>query len=201
MIPSMGGTEIGPILRKYASQVKSGQAIVELGCWLGAGTRQLLDGVQQSGNGAVVHSFDKFRVSEQQRRKAAVHGVRLKDSFKEFTSTFASDLASGCLVVHKGPIGRTVWNGVRIGLHVDDACKRQTAFDQAIKIFSPSWVPNVTVLVLMDFWYFTKRSDPGLRYQYEWMEKHKDQFLSLAPPDSFTCTAVFRYLGGLNNVS
>ncbi len=201
MIPSMGGTEIGPILKKYASQVNSGQAIVELGCWLGAGTRQLLDGVQQSGRDVVVHSFDKFQVKGHQKEKAAAFGVNLKDSFQEFQKTFSTELTEQRLEVYWCKIEKATWNGPEIGVHVDDACKRQPAFDHAIKTFSPFWVPGETVVVLMDFWYFLKCKKSGLRYQFEWLEGNQHCFTELEQLDKSTYTIVLRYLGGLNNVS
>lgn len=197
-IPSMGGTEIGPILRKYASRVPSGQAIVELGCWLGAGTRQLLDGVQQSGNDVVVHSFDKFQVNKYQKKKAAEQGVALVDSHKQFQLNFVEEVRVGRLRVQKTVIDQVKWGGPQIGLYVDDACKRQPAFDAAVKIFSPYWVPGQTILALMDFWYFLQvPGDDGLRYQHDWISNRWSCFEVVEELDRSTCTAVFRYLGGL----
>ena len=40
-IPSMGGRRFGSLLRRLACDALSGTSIVEVGCWLGAGTAQL----------------------------------------------------------------------------------------------------------------------------------------------------------------
>ena len=47
-IPSMGGMEIGPALREFARAAGPNKAIVEVGCWLGAGTAQLALGVLEN---------------------------------------------------------------------------------------------------------------------------------------------------------
>ena len=49
-IPSMGGTEIGALLREAARNAPSNTAIVEVGCWLGAGTAQLALGIRERQN-------------------------------------------------------------------------------------------------------------------------------------------------------
>ena len=46
-IPSMGGNEIGSVLRDLARQAPADTSIVEVGAWLGAGTAQLALGVRE----------------------------------------------------------------------------------------------------------------------------------------------------------
>jgi hypothetical protein len=78
-IPSMGGTEIGALLREAARNAPSNTAIVEVGCWLGAGTAQLALGIRERQNPATVqlHTYDRWQASQREVEKAAKSGWRL----------------------------------------------------------------------------------------------------------------------------
>ena len=59
-IPSMGGREIGPVLRNLARHAPAGTSIVEVGTWLGAGTAQLALGIRERARPSEValHCYD-----------------------------------------------------------------------------------------------------------------------------------------------
>ena len=198
-IPSMGGREIGSHLRAWAAAVPAGHVIVELGCWLGAGTAQMALGVRDSGRAVEIHAFDHFEATASEVRKAHDAGVSLRSGESTLHRVGASLRSLGVPVVgHKGDIRDARWTPPKpIGLYVDDACKREPAFLHALRTFGPSWVPGVTVVVLMDFWYFEQRQgDAGLRFQYEWMRGHLSAFAPVAPHLPPTAAAAFRYVGG-----
>jgi hypothetical protein len=201
MIPSMGGDEIGRLLYEYAYNVKTGCAIVELGCWLGAGTIHLARGVRDSYRGVKIHAYDNFKAGKSQIDKADKFGVELdgKNNLTIFHGYLASGDVADYVIPHKGDIKKATWTNKPIGLHIDYACKRKAAFDKAIETFSPAWIAGETIVVLMDYWYFQRPGkDNGLKYQYDWMRRHKKHFEVVVDRlHKRVPGAAFRYLGGL----
>ena len=207
-IPSMGGREIGADLRRWAAECPDGTAIVELGAWLGAGTAQLAAGVRDSGRNVWVHAFDRFEATASEVEKAREAGSRLEIGQSTRGVVWKHLLAAGLwprVCLHSIDIRKAKWpspeitrpGGGAIALHVDDACKRGPAFLHALRTFGPSWIPGVTVVVLMDFWYFeTPGTDEGLAFQYDWMGEHCECFEVLRARMPPTSAAAFRYLGG-----
>lgn len=199
-IPSMGGREIGKYLRQWASEVRPGHGIVELGVWLGAGTAQMALGVRESGNGVLVRGYDRFSALQSEVRKAADHGVTLipgMDTRPVISRLLAPlEIQDHCTLT-RGVIPPESYDGPPIGLHVDDACKRAGRFLAALRTFGPHWVAGETIVVLMDYWYFERRSkDPGLQFQHDWMRAETSSFKVIAERMPGTSAAAFCYLGG-----
>ncbi|HET6499027.1 MAG TPA: hypothetical protein VFH17_08260 [Coriobacteriia bacterium] len=197
-IPSMGGREIGRDLREWAAACPDGSAIVELGCWLGAGTAQMALGVRHSGRSVVVHAYDAFEASAGEVAKAAAHGVRLRDGQDTSGRVFETLHEIGALVtLHKGDIRKARYAGPPISLHVDDCCKRNYLFLPALRTFGPHWIAGQTVVVLMDFWYFERPGvDRALRFQHDWMAEHAGCFEVIRERMPGTSAAAWRYVGG-----
>lgn len=197
-IPSMGGRKIAQYLRQWAVQVRNGNDIVELGVWLGAGTVQLASGAL--GRPVMVWGFDGFQATSSQVRKARVQGVTIphgRDTTDQVKFLLNRAGVKGSYTLVKGMIPPAAYEGRLIGLYVDDACKREGPFLKALRLFGPHWIPGVTVVVLMDFWYFERKPTvPGLEYQHRWMNRHRDCFDTLMERMPGISGAAFRYLGG-----
>ena len=196
VIPSMGGREIGDVLRFWAAKAKRGEAIVELGCWLGAGTAQMAAAIV--GKDVELHSYDRFRTSTSEKAKAAREGVELEVG--QDTMAWVAERLSpiGARVfLHKGKISAAKWKGRRIALHVDDACKQEGTFIDALRKFSPFWIPGRTVVVLMDYWYFLKKPEhPWLKFQHSFVSARPEMFRQIWILKELCCAA-FVYRGGL----
>jgi hypothetical protein len=194
-IPSMGGREIGRYLREWAADVPSGCAIVELGSWLGAGTAQLALGSK----GSTIHAFDRFTANKSECEKARVYNIILENgesTLDVVRGLIGKDLTKR-IEFHQGLITKAQWNGQKIGLYVDDACKRKKEFLSALNIFGRSFIPGKTVIVLMDYWYFERfPEDLGLKYQLTFMTAHKDSFRWTHGRLPGTSASAFLYLGG-----
>lgn len=198
-IPSMGGREIGRYLREWAATVKDGQAIVELGSWLGAGTAQLALGVKQSKRHVKVFAFDRFTANAGEAGKAAHHGVMVKPG--ESTLDTIKEMLTDDLIRYiefiRGEITKAKWAGLPIALYVDDACKRKKEFIKALRTFGGSFIPGKTIIVLMDYWYFERYpADLGLRYQHEFVVRNPKTFKTINGRLPGTSASAFLYLGG-----
>jgi hypothetical protein len=196
-IPSMGGREIGPLLREYAAGVKPGRAIVEVGSWLGAGTAQMALGVLDAGNEVPIHCYDFWRATASEVAKAARAGVILETG--EDTLPLVMDYLADYDVeigFHQGDIRKATWIPQPIGLYVDDAAKREDAFLHVMQTFSPWFIPNETVVVLMDYYYFEHTDAEGMDFQHRFVTARPDQFMPLGRPREDKSAAIFLYTGG-----
>lgn len=194
--PSQGGVEIGPWLEKYASEVPLGSAIVEVGCWLGAGTAHLALGAMESG--AAIHCFDRWTATVEEVRKAKEFGVSLIEG-EDYLPRVERMLQSFDCEIHyrQGNLKDKdlSWSGPPIGLYVDDATKVEELWLHAMKVFKPHFIPGKTILVLMDYWFFETH---GSRYaaQQRYMAEHADQFEMVEERLGETTAAVFRFKDG-----
>jgi hypothetical protein len=195
MIPSMGGFTVRSYLRDAAAAVRPGHAIVEVGAWLGSGTAQVCMGVRQSGQATPICCFDRWTASGSEVVKAAAAGVKLHGG-ENLLPHIQDNLAPyACNITYwRGDIRKATWDGRPIGLYIDDAAKRADKFLHVMATFGPSFVPGVTVLILMDYYYFESRpKDAGLLYQKHYMEGHKE-FQFVRRLDN-SVAAMFKYRG------
>jgi len=198
-IPSMDGRKIGPRLREYVRAcVRDGEAVVELGCWLGAGTAQLCLGLREAGIRAEVHSYDRFEARATERSKAASAGLKLKAHENTMPWVRRALAPFGCDVrLHRGDIHVARYDGPPVALHVDDACKREPVFLHALATWGRAWIPGRTIVVLMDYWYWRvrKHDDEGLRFQHQFVSARPRVFEEIW--NSGDSPAAFLYKGGL----
>jgi hypothetical protein len=201
----MGGRRIGAFLRAKARDANPNGSIVELGCWLGAGTAQMALGVLERPDNAKlpIHCFDNFHTSADSARKAALQGVPEITEGSDTLPWVENRLGpfGDFIHLHKGMIDRTTrWDGSPISLFVDDASKYAHTFYTCLSIFGPSWIVGETTVVLMDFYLFRKQKPDvpqaridSLRCQFDFIEKHKDNFAPAGDLVDGTCAA-FRYV-------
>jgi hypothetical protein len=185
----MGGTEVGPWLRRWASECST--SIVEVGSWLGAGTAQLALGARESG--ASIHVYDNWRATEEEVEKARRAGVELRRGQDTLPLVRANlELFDVDITFHQGDIRRSAWPGGPIGLYVDDAAKQPRTFRHVVSTFAPHWQDGC-VVVLMDYWYFRKG---GFRYrsQQVWAWWNRARLERLEDRIAGTSAAAFRVL-------
>lgn len=192
--PSQGGVEIGDYLAKYASEAPAGSAIVEVGCWLGAGTAHLALGAMQ--NIAVeMYVFDRWKFDEWEVKKARDRGFDIKlgeDTLPRVAESLTRFPVS--ITYFKGNIIDARWDKNKpIGLYVDDAAKKERFFTHAMETFGPAFIPGRTILVLMDY-NFDEKAGPVYAAQKRYMRGNA-RFEQIEDRIGGTSAAVFRYLG------
>jgi hypothetical protein len=204
-IPQMGGRRIGGWLRRFAKETPANTNIVELGCWLGAGTAQLAMGLRErpAGHGVRIHCFDNFHTSPSSAEKANRQGyVDLREGddtlelVKRTLAPFSNDIH-----FTKGMLGKTIteWSGGPISLHIDDASKYRDTFIRCLRIFAPSWTPGQTIVVLMDYWLFRQKKNvlpeqklKSLQFQHDFVQAHAEHFEDI-PGFKDNAVRAFRY--------
>lgn len=194
-IPTMTNLETKLLLRKYASQIKSNQNIVEVGVWLGSCTAFIALGLKNKYKTNTIHVYDRFCANELEVNKAEWGGVVLYEGekttqiFKSYLEPFHVNIK-----IHKGNIGKIKYNGDKIGLFIDDASEQQECFEHTINTFINFFIPGETIIFLMDYYFFKKKGINKYRYQYDWMQKHKNEFEYIQRVND-TCVAIFKYIG------
>jgi hypothetical protein len=160
-IPSMGGRKLGPLLRNLARDAEPGTAIVEVGCWLGAGTAQLALGIsERKAMDVTLHCFDRWTANEAEVEKAAKAGWQIEpgeDTLPRFRAVLAP--LGVPLACHKGDLLNARWDNGPISVYVDDASKMPNLFVHVLRTFGPSWIPGTTIVVLMDLYMWKKSGD------------------------------------------
>ena len=193
--PSQGGVEIGPWLEKYAAAVPPASLIVEVGCWLGAGTAFLALGAPDD---AIIHVFDRWHATAEEVDKAAKFGVKLTEGqdtlamVAERLAPFREDIQ-----YHQGNIKTITWDEGPIALYVDDATKVAPLWERAMAVFKPHFVPRETILVLMDYHFDEKAPREPEKYaaQKRYMAAYPKEFELIEDRMAGTTAAAFRYLG------
>ena len=205
-IPSMGGSEIGSLLRKAALEAPNDTAIVEVGCWLGAGTAQLALGIRDRAepDRIALHCYDRWQSNESEVEKASRFGLALgtaEDTLpitRRYLTPFDVPIQ-----FHKGDILESQWTGGPISVYVDDAAKKWKAFYHILLTFGPYWIPGETLVVLMDYDIWTKTSMDEHMCQKRFIEENSDCFeriqydghpkVSSGLGEHATLPVVFRY--------
>jgi hypothetical protein len=190
-----GGVDIGPWLERYAGEVEAGEAIVELGCWLGAGTAHLALGAMKSG--APIYTYDRFVcINEEERGKAEKFGLQFKIG-QDTLPYVRGMLKPFPTAIHycKGTYrSEFPWVKQRIGLYVDDLTKTDDRWLPAMKAFLPFFIPGKTHLFLMDY-HFDESAGPKYAAQKRYIAANASKFELIAERMGATTTALFRYLG------
>ena len=131
-----------------------GTSIVEVGCWLGAGTAQLALGLRErEREGRVLlHCFDRWQAQSVEIVKAAQKGVSvsvLENTLPRVQRTLEPFEVP--IQFHQGDLMHARWEGSPISVYVDDASKTLPLFYHSLATFAPFWIPGETVILLMDF--------------------------------------------------
>lgn len=202
-IPAMTPRVVHDYLR-YLGRTWSGiGCAVEFGSWLGATAVPLLEGLTGVGYDRPFYAYDLWKASEKEVEKARKCGVNivedqdLRPLFVENVKRVHSDV-----VTVKGSITRTLnrWPYEAVEFCILDAPKRNPCFKHVIDRTWKHWIPGVTVIGFLDFYWYRNAKQEHLREQRRVAERMVEQapkvFTRLAEwPDECSC-AFFRYEGG-----
>jgi hypothetical protein len=197
-IPSMGGREIGPLLRQFAREAPANSSVVEVGCWLGAGTIQLALGIREgAGSDSVqLHCYDRWQANAPEVEKAARQGLRLTEGEDLLPHVKrVLDAIGATIQYNKGDIRQARWHDGPISFYVDDASKTPKLFYHALTTFGPHWIRGVTKIVLMDYDIWKKTGDERHECQKEFIQENQDCFEPIV--NEFD-QAVFLYVKPVN---
>lgn len=197
-IPHMNDDSVFEALERLGTTWSGQGCVVECGTWLGASTVALAKGLIQADFNQWINCYDIWKPNSAEVEKAKRFGLDLK------MSQDISEIAKRNIQwvyhdvkLHRGKIDHAMWDGYPIEFFILDAAKREPSFGRAIRTFSHSWIPDVTVIALLDYTYWQKEEGARrdeFRVQERWVETNGDKLIHLKEYDSGTAQ-FFRVIG------
>lgn len=181
-IPSMTPEVVLSYLNKLGFNWSSSGVAVELGSWLGATAAPLLKGLTQAGYNERFWAFDKWSASEVEVRKAKEQGVDLyvnQDLLPLFLNNVKPIYSKIYTVQGVMPGTVSKYRGKPIEICLFDALKLPKTFYPSMSYLLPYFIPGVTVIGLMDYYFYKKkegqkRNDTMVAKRF--IEKYPDNF-------------------------
>jgi hypothetical protein len=206
-IPDLGkgGKTIKEYLTLSGVAAESGTSIIDIGPFMGSTTSYLALGCNISKNDIELHAIDVWLADKDYVERSKIHldfelqeGEDIKFIWEKNISPFCSETFQ--IFGHKKSILDFRYESKRpISVYVDDICNNKEKHDYSIKTFSPFFIPNRTVLYLMDYFFYERKPSASLKYQRIFMDLNSHVFLNVGRCGR-THTAVFIYLGGHENI-
>lgn len=174
---------------------------VELGAWLGASSAALLTGLVEAGYNLPYYVYDRWIANEAQVKKAHTVGVTITDG-QDLLPLFLKNV-SGYKHINtvQGNISNTIhtYPGGPIEVCLFDAPKRNPVFTVAIQAVLPHFIPGVTVLGLLDYYFHRFRHPQDGRFlaPVKFIEQNSRYFKKIkewTEPDAMHSPVFFRYV-------
>lgn len=202
-IPEMGngGRKIKGFLFNAAKEVKQGNAIVDIAPFLGSTTAFLSRGLIDAGNKASrIYAIDKWEIEEKYRVWLKSRHVETTDLQASFVKNLQPFMDAGANIVYfKKNIKDFAYIWEPVQLLIDDIGIDKGITDCILKMFQPYFIPGLTKIFFMDFYFYEDFHDYKSRvYQRDLMNANKKVFEFIEHP-KHSRTAIFRYLGGKIN--
>lgn len=198
-IPAMSPTVVHDYMRDLGREWTGQGTAMELGCWLGATSVPLLEGLVEAGYDQPFWAFDRWKANAAEQVKARnqkqriLVGQDLLPLYLENVNKVYDNIQA-----HKGNIPNILRTYSRdpIELCMFDAPKRNPTFRDSIRMLIPHFIPGVTVLGLLDY-YFYKSKNSMERQKFmapvNFITKYHSCFTMLREfPDNGSCV-FFRY--------
>lgn len=179
-IPNMVGTKkekkIFNFIEETCKNLKDDESIVELGCWLGYITSNILYALVKHNKSNPVYVYDNFVINENERIKAGKRGLILKNGEDSLKLVKDNLEPFGYNNIHyiKTKIEKVEeFYEDKIGFLIDDATKGKRAWDVSLNVFFPKLTKNSKIF-LMDYNHYKKSGKDVHKNQKRYMENNED---------------------------
>lgn len=161
------------------NQIGGAGAVVDLGAFAGGSTARLAQGLEDAGNPAMLHAYDRFTVDPVTKQKylyangiAPFDGNDLLPLARRLLAPWAHRLT-----LHPGEIQDIGWDPAhgQIAILVLDACKRTEWTDYTAQTFYPHLVAGKSVINHQDF----------LQWNQPWLPPHMALMADFFEPLAF----------------
>ncbi len=181
-IPSMTSPPVTEFLEQVGRDWTGQGVAMELGCWMGSTSAALLTGLVEAGYDRTYWAFDKWRATNNETKKAAEMGIKIKmrDNLLPFFLKNVTPIYKGVRPVQGLVPGTLVsYDKSPIEICLFDAPKRNDDILGSLKYLMPYFIPGVTVVGLMDFHFYsrkTKEDQKRFMAPMEFTSQHSDSF-------------------------
>ncbi len=197
IIPAMTPVEVHDYLRELGRNWTGQGVAMELGCWLGASSIPLLEGLVEAGYNKHFWAFDRWIANEQQARKAKMAGVHIElgeQLLNKYLMNVNPTYHKLICIAGMLPLTLESYTKAPIEICIFDAPKRNPCFISCIKELYKYWVPGVTILGLLDYYFYRSKSGiakQNLMAPVEFIESNVGCFTRLEEWDSSTSSCMF----------
>lgn len=164
VIPAMTPLVVHNYLRSIGQSWSGSGVAMELGCWLGASSVALLEGLVQAGYDRDFYAFDLWIANNQQVEKAKAFGTNLTKN-QNLTYLYRNNVNEvyDRVIITQGRIPQTLssFPGEPIEICIFDAPKTNPTFLTSIQLLEKHFVPGRTILGLLD--YYSYRKNEGMK--------------------------------------
>lgn len=199
-VPAMTSPTVHAYLEELGKTWTGQGVAMELGCWLGASTIALLKGLVKAEYDRPYWAFDAWHANKDQIPKAKSQGVELKvegNTLPIFAKNVAPFYSNVVEVQGLLPNTLSKFNNDPIEFCLFDAPKTDPTFIDCVKRLEPHWIPGVTVVGLLDYYFYLRHTDKAKRSKFRapvnFMEKYGQHF-KLEKTWENECVVFFRYL-------
>lgn len=205
-IPDLGygGKTVKDDLMHYSSKVKSDRNIIDIAPCFGSTTAYISCGLLQNKNrdSIKVNSFDLWKLqNDEYRYKAKKYCGYNLDSDEDFYYTYLKNIEPYFFIniqVIRKNILNVIWQPRdKIGLFINDIGASKEYTDKIFQIFSPAFVPDETILFMMDYYFYESKHHTEKQYLYQkkFMEKNNNVFEFIKKVPGSKCS-IWIYKGG-----
>ena len=202
-IPSLGigGLFVAKQLMKYAMEARDGEAIIDIGSWLGSTIGFMLSVIEQYGIDVQIHSYDRWIADATfQKRAKDYHGIdfELNQDLLPVMMKNLSMFKTDKVIPHQGRFTEQYYgDNRRIALIVDDICTYKVMTDHLFDTFEDYLIPGRTVIMMLDYYWYQTRMETCRVYQRDAMKLNQDAgiFSFVERPEGSMCS-VWKYVGG-----
>jgi len=189
-IPSMTEQFVHEYLEKIGEKWKKKGIAIELGCWLGASAYALLKGLKKAGYSnrpMPFYCYDYWKANEDQIPKAEAAGLKLVIN-QDILPLFLKNVhpVHNAIVPYQGQIEDMLqyYTGYPIEFCIFDAPKCNPTFDITIRKLCKYWIPGVTILGLLDYYFYEKFEIGSVnRERFKtpvyFMERNQENFIKI----------------------
>ena len=196
-IPAMTPQCVHDYLRELGSKWMGKGVVIELGSWLGASAHPLLEGLKEAGYDRPFYAYDRWQANLEQVVKAKNQGVIIQEG-QDLLPLFLKNVTPVYNYIYptRGAISTTIQTYPKepIEICLFDAPKQEPIFTDAVRALSPYWIPGVTVLGLLDYYFYLSiegRMREKFKAPVNFIEKHWDSFVQLRQWGPCECSCVF----------
>jgi len=199
-IPAMTPPVLHDYLREIGSQWTGQGVAMELGCYFGASSIALLQGLVSAGYNMPYYAYDRWEANIQQVQIAQRSGIHLalnqdvRPYFKDNVNKVYDNV-----IATKGNMPKILdkYPNTPIEICLFDAPKKNPIFKECMNRLLPYCIPEVTVFGLLDYFFYRERSGEvrdELLAPVLFMYQYRANFIQIKEFPGSTCAAFFKYV-------
>ena len=179
VIPTMTSELVLNYLRGLGKSWQGKGTALELGCWLGASSAALCEGLNEAGYNKDFWAFDKWEANDSEVIKAKEQGVNIEVD-QDLSDIYFDNVEPiyNRILMWKGraPGILQEYIGGPIEICIFDAPKQDPTFIESVRALYRNWIPGITIIGFMDYSYWKSLEHPRAIYRYQAPQRFMNRY-------------------------